>query len=138
MNNKLIVVADSKHAVFYNALGIKLQGKKKTMDAKDFGIHHNTQARREGFYHIGSNPSHYFDPRSDTKKLDRAEFAKKIVDEITESEGQYDQLILIADPKTLGEIRSSMPDKLTKRVYKEIPKDLVGSSEADIEDEILS
>ena len=48
-------------------------------------------------------------------------------------EGKLTDLIIIADPKTLGEMRKHYHAKLTCALLKEIPKDLTGHTSADIE-----
>ena len=52
----------------------------------------------------------------------------KILDEAATS-GAFDRLVLVAPPKTLGDLRKHLGDVAGKRVHGEIDKDLVQASE---------
>lgn len=47
--------------------------------------------------------------------------------------GEYDSLIVVAPPKTLGELRKHYHKEVEKRVVAEVPKDLVNIPVAEIE-----
>ncbi len=139
MSKKLIVVADTKVAIFYKALGLKIKEQKSQIKAEDIGIEHNPPSKREGFFHIGSSPSHFFDPHSEAKNINREEFAKKVVDQINSlyNQERFDELIMVAEPKTLGELRSNLPHNLKSIVSKEVPKELVYVDKEEIEVQVF-
>ncbi len=71
----------------------------------------------------------------DDKRLDEDSFAAGIATLLNKQavEGKLSDLVIIADPKTLGELRKHYHAKLSAVLLKEIPKDLTGHSSADIE-----
>ena len=48
-------------------------------------------------------------------------------------EGDYEKLIVVAPPKTLGELRKHYHKEVANRLVAEIPKDLTGHPVAEIE-----
>ncbi|AIF80637.1 hypothetical protein I862_00360 [endosymbiont of Acanthamoeba sp. UWC8] len=140
MSSKLIVVADAKNAIFYKAVGLKVTEQNSQINADEFNIAHKHPPRREGFNHIGSTPSHYFDPRSEFKSLERDDFCKEVVNHIDSvcNHEKFDELIIVAEPKTLGDIRSNLNPKLKTLVTKEISKDLIHADKISIENHVFS
>lgn len=136
MGKKLILVTDSKVAKLYNASGFKIKDLIATYNADELGIHHKKQSIKTGF-HKGnsSHSSHSFSPHSEPKSLDRKQFCKEIVlllQQIVEKD-LFSELIIIAEPKSLGEIRNNLNGKLKDIKNREIAKDLVHSKNSEIE-----
>lgn len=140
MSNKLIVVVDAKNATFYKAVGLKVTEQKLHLNADEFNIGHKHPPRREGFYHVGSSPSHYFDPRSEFKNLERKEFCKEVSNQIHEvcNQEKIDEVIIAAEPKTLGDLRDNFDPKLKQLVKKEVAKDLIHADKDEIQDAVFS
>lgn len=124
--NTLIVVADGETAkLFRNVSGAKINI--KTDGAMSLG------------YLDDKGPSKLPVETSDKEK-DEATFAKHIATNLYEKahKGDYEHLILIADPQTLGQIRPNLHDEVVKRIVLEIPKTLTNSTIEDIEKTLAS
>jgi len=69
---------------------------------------------------------HSMQPSSDPHQYAQAEFARDIAKLLEEKRGQkaYDQIIIIAAPKMLGELRSALDPSTSRLVVGEIDKDL--------------
>jgi hypothetical protein len=70
--------------------------------------------------------------RAEHNPLDAAELLKKRA-----FSNEYDSLIVIAPPKTLGELRKHYHKEVTDRLSGELAKDLTGHPIADIEKALL-
>ena len=82
---------------------------------------------RPGRTHESANSArHALEPTVDWHRFEKEKFAKemaKILDQAG-STGAYDRLILVAPPKTLGDLRGALGDATRKKVSGEIDKDL--------------
>lgn len=77
-------------------------------------------------------------PEQTAQQTDEATFAKQLANKLYKKvhSGGYDDLVLIADPQTLGQLRGSLHQEVTDRLRREIPKTLTNSSISDIEKQI--
>lgn len=73
---------------------------------------------------------HSKQPRSDAHDLGEQQFSRMLVQKLEKAAnlGAFDQLAIIADPKTLGRLRRQMNKSLAGRVTKELNLDLAGLS----------
>lgn len=128
MSNKipagtLVVVADGEGArVFRNigderAVSLQQQDLLELMNMNDDGP-------------AGSMPA-----ESTGQQLDEATFAKQLALRLNAAalKGEYDHLVLIADPQTLGQMRPLLHKETEQRMVAEIGKTLTNSPLADIE-----
>jgi len=69
---------------------------------------------------------HAMQPNSDPHQYAQAEFARDIAKLLEEKRGQkaYDQIIIIAAPRMLGELRNALDASTSRLVIGEIDKDL--------------
>ena len=69
---------------------------------------------------------HAIEPRSDTEKLAKAEFAGHIAELLSEAaaKGSYDELVVVAAPEILGDLRDALSEEVRKKIAGEIDKDL--------------
>ena len=83
----------------------------------------------------GSNSS---SSNPDESRVEEAGFATGIVDMLNKRvlAGKFSNIVIIAAPKTLGEMRKHYHKKLEEALLGEIAKDLTGHSIADIEKSI--
>ena len=72
---------------------------------------------------------------SSPQENDEATFAKQLAEYLYRhaQRKEYDSLVLVADPQTLGQIRPSLHQEVTKRLIKEVGKTLTNSPISDIE-----
>jgi protein required for attachment to host cells len=69
---------------------------------------------------------HAIEPRVDWHRFEKTKFAQsmaKILDEAG-ARGSFDRLVLVAPPRTLGDLRAALADTTRARVSAEIDKDL--------------
>ena len=75
-------------------------------------------------------------PRNESpERIEEATFSKQLANHLnTEAVGHsFDQLSLVADPKTLGDIRPLLHPETLKRIIGELNKSLVDANVEDIE-----
>ncbi|MCH9753880.1 MAG: host attachment protein [Alphaproteobacteria bacterium] len=133
--HKIILVADAKIAKFYESSGLKVGEMIKSIKAEDFGIDHSSQELHTGFAKKQNSPSHFYDPSSNPKDLNRDDFSKVILDVLVQlqKDHKYEEIIIAASPKMLGDIRDHYPKSLKNIPLRDISKDLVQSSPLEIE-----
>ncbi len=119
--NTLIVIADGEMAKLFkntssNNIRIKSMGD-MSLDYLD-----------------GKGPS-TLPPESSDKEIGEATSAKHIATDLYNRahKGQFNHLVLVADPQTLGQIRPNLHDEVLNKLILEIPKTLTNSSIEDIE-----
>lgn len=80
-------------------------------------------------------PSGSTPPDSTPQQLDEATFAKQLVHRLNHGAltGRYENLVLIADPQTLGQMRPQLHKETLSRLVTEIGKTLTNSPVEDIE-----
>jgi len=89
------------------------------------------------------NPHHLDDdgpaggrpPESTGQETDEATFAKQLAKELYRRAhlGEFEHLVIVADPQTLGQLRPSLHKEVQSRVLREVAKTLTNSPIKDIE-----
>ena len=80
-----------------------------------------------------SNPTrHAYQPRTDWHQYHKELFAKELCDTLEAENAEFDELIIISPPKTLGNIRSYLSKQTLSKVKAEIHKDVTKLSEHDL------
>jgi len=121
--NTLVVVADGVGARVFrnagegNALSLIQESTIKPADLQDDG------------------PSGVRPPESTKQETDEATFAKQLAEHLYQGahRGDYEHLILIADPQTLGQVRPLLHKEVKQRLLREPNKGLTSSPLKDIE-----
>ena len=82
---------------------------------------------------------HAMDPRTDPRRHIEQEFARTIAEMLGETAQAkfYDRLILVAPPKTLGNLRAELPKHAAALVTGTLDKDLVPMDDAAIEKHLI-
>ena len=83
-------------------------------------------------------PRHALQPTSDPSRQLKAAFAAGILDALAERSSEFDRLILVAPPATLGDLREALPDQLTSKVHGELAKDLTGIPNTELDGHLNS
>jgi protein required for attachment to host cells len=85
-----------------------------------------SDAKGRDFHHHGG-PGNTMDPRGDAHDLAEEAFCASVVDTLEQAmrKEQFEQLAIIADPRTLGRLRKLMSTHLAERVKLELTRDLV-------------
>ncbi len=83
-------------------------------------------------------PSGSFVPEASNREIDEATFSKQLAQHLYDlaHAGSYDDLVLIADPDTLGEVRPLLHKEVTDKIVLELTKTLINSPPGDIEKSI--
>lgn len=81
---------------------------------------------------------HAKEPRTDPREVERVRFTREIADALEEGlkRGAYDRLVLVAPPRTLGQLRAELPKAVRDRVSVELDKDLVHVPDHDLPDHL--
>ncbi|MGI4775628.1 MAG: host attachment protein [Janthinobacterium lividum] len=125
MNNdlgvKVIAVVDLSRMRIYEAKGIKIlkQVEELTLSA------HKNHRHEKGSFHKSSSSS-AFEPHTSTKDLEHHNAAKAVADyleKLFSTNHNYKELLIAAEPKTMGHIRGQLNNNLKKLVTKELLKD---------------
>jgi len=119
----LVVVADGVHAKFFRNAG--QEGKIQLSVEGELKPHHLMDDGPAGIVPKDTPP----------REINEATFAKQLANELYHRAhaGDFNALVLIADPQSLGEIRRSLHKEVQSRMIGEIHKTLTKASLADIE-----
>lgn len=121
--NALVVVADGTGArLFRNA------GHGGDVSLKQNGMFNPSKLDDDG--PAGARP-----PESTKQETDEATFAKQLAKELYRRAhlGEFEHLVIVADPQTLGQLRPSLHKEVQQRLVREVAKTLTNSSTEDIE-----
>jgi protein required for attachment to host cells len=82
--------------------------------------------------------SHVKEPRSDARELAEQHFTSALMERVKRAakEEGFSQLIIAADPRTLGRMRKCMPETVAGRVVKQLNLDLTGLPSSEIDQRI--
>lgn len=74
----------------------------------------------------GGQGRHAMEPRGDVHEEEGVRFTREIAHQLAESQrsGAFGQLVIIAAPRLLGQLRDALPDPVQRCVTHEIAKDL--------------
>lgn len=77
---------------------------------------------------------HAVEPRSNPKQVEKDKFVRSVADQIRtgNGSGSFDQLVLIASPKVLGQLRKLLSKDFSDRIVGEIAKDLTNLNTRDL------
>ena len=127
-----ILVADAARARFF-ASGGEVDGIRAVDDSElentDL-LRHTRDAgsdRPGRSYESVGGARHAQEPRIDLHRQEKERFARKIADFIATSarSDRFDELILVAPPQLLGELRDALDQQAASRVMREVAKDLM-------------
>lgn len=122
-----IFVMDHTH--LENALGEDFVGER--LKESDLGT-----SRPGRSFESGYSGRHAYQPHTDWHQHQKDVFAKELCDILEKAcdkpKPDFDELIIVAPPKSLGDIRGHLGDKTLTRVVYEIPKDVTKLSEFEL------
>ena len=120
-----VVVADGTHARLFHNLG-----KQGALQLKQDDLIQSDMVDEQGQGPSGRRP-----PEASPVQTDEATFAKQLVHRLNAAalKQEFEHLFLIADPKTMGEIRPQLHAETRKRIAGELTKTLTNSTREDIE-----
>lgn len=121
-----VVVADGAHARMLHNVG----------DANKISLKQDRVIDPKNLDDDG--PSGHRPPEERGSDMDEATFAKQLAHRINAAalKNEFAHLVLVADPKTLGEMRPQLHQETVKRMVGEINKTLTNATIEDIEREL--
>jgi protein required for attachment to host cells len=89
---------------------------------------HELVTDRQGRSYESAAPSRHAVEGTDPHKIAMTRFESSIADLINQAaeQGQFEQLVLVAPPHTLGDMRKALSEKAKERLILEEGKDLLG------------
>jgi protein required for attachment to host cells len=86
----------------------------------------------------GSGGRHAMEPRSDPHMRMKQAFARRVAELINQGAGRgaFEHLVLVAPPRTLGELRAELDPGARRRILTESAKDLMKIPQAELGDHL--
>lgn len=93
-----------------------------------------TSDRPGRVFESADSSRHGVEPRQDPRESEKANFVELVVDEIGRAHAarSFDQFVLVAPPKVVGEIRRVVPDALKAVLKCTVQKDLTNTPDHDL------
>lgn len=136
-HKSFVVVADGKKMLFFRNEGDsdypKLEVERKREQENPADRHQKTDGPGRAFDSGGPGRSAY--EETDFHQLEEDRFAAETADLLRKRalSNDFESLIIVAPPKTLGELRKHYHKEVEKRLKGEIAKDLTGHPVTEIE-----
>lgn len=137
-NNALVLVTDGRKTLFFRNEGDQNQIDLRTEAFEERDDAHSdrdlkTDAPGATQASAGTSRSTY--EETDFKQLEEDRWAKSAAEEVNRRAlaHDFDHLVIIAPPKTLGELRKKLHKEATRRVICEIDKEMTGRPIPEIE-----
>ncbi len=142
-HNTVVVVADGKKMLFFRNEGdaeypkLEVEGKREQEDLPDRDLK-TDDAGRTFDASGGAGRSAY--EEVDFHQLEEDRFAHETAEMLKKRalRNEFEQLIIVAPPRTLGELRKHYHKEVQKRLTGEIAKDLTGHPVTEIEKILLA
>ena len=136
-NNTLVLVADGRKMMF-----LRNHGQGAQIDLRLEAHHHQenpsnrdqaTDAPGRSFASVGSRRSAMGE--TDFHQIEEDRFAAEAADMLRERalSGDFKSLVVVAPPRTLGELRKHYHKEVASRIVDEVHKDLTGCTVEEIE-----
>ena len=118
----LVVIADGRKAILFRNTG----------DGKTVELHEEKRLTPKDL--LDSGPSGSRPEEQSPNQTDEATFAKQLADKLYKMKhgGEFDAMVLAADPQTLGQMRDSLHKTVADSIVVSLPKDLTNHSTNDI------
>ena len=136
-NGSFVVVADGKKMLFFRNEGdaefLKLEVERKR--EQDNPATRDQKTAEAGRAFPSSGPGHHAYSETDFHQLEEDRFAAETAELLKKRalNNDFESLIVVAPPRTLGELRKHYHKEVEKRLSGEIAKDLTGHPVEQIE-----
>jgi protein required for attachment to host cells len=137
-NNALVLVTDGRKTLFFrnegdeNQIDLRMEDFDERADAKDRDLKTDapgTTAQSAGYSgRVAYEETDFHQQEEDRWAVAAAEQVNKRA-----LNNDFDQLVIVAPPKTLGHIRKKLHKEAERRLLSEIPKEMTRHTIADIE-----
>jgi protein required for attachment to host cells len=141
-HNSFVVVADGEKMLFFRNEGdgdfpqLVVERNRQQENPQDS----DQKTDSAGRSHAGAGPGGNSYGETDFHQLEKDRFAHETADMLKRwaLRNDFEQLVVVAPPKTLGELRKHYHKEVEKRLVGEIPKDLTNMPVLDIEKALLA
>ena len=91
-----------------------------------------------GFSSAGGGVRHAYEPQHDKHKMEKHNFVQELVQAVEHAYDlhAYDELVVVAPKRSLGEFRALAPEKLKRIISHEVQKELTGLSRNELEERL--
>ena len=132
-----ILVADGAHARVYlnDGPGHGISEMKEYAKDIDLNASRDINADKPGrSFDSGGEGRHAMEPPTDAKRHAKGEFARGLAEKINTAmtAGEFDRLVLVAAPVTLGDLRQHLSKHASDNIHGEIAKDLTHANNKDL------
>lgn len=136
-HNSCVLVADGKKLLFFRNEGDETFPKLE-VEAKEEQANPATRDQKtdeSGRTFATSGVAHHAYSETDFHQLGEDRFAAEAADMLNARalRNEFERLIVVAPPRTLGELRKHYHKEVEKRLAGEVPKDLTGHPVSEIE-----
>ncbi|MEI9927999.1 MAG: host attachment family protein [Sphingomonas sp.] len=137
-HNAFVVVADGRKLLFLRNEGDasfpNLQVEKKLVDVNPTTSDQGSDSPGRSFSSVGDGRSAY--EQTDFHQLEEDRFAADAAELLNQRalRGEFESLIVVAPPRTLGELRKHYHKAVSERLAGELDKDLTGHTVPQIEE----
>jgi len=136
-HNSFVLVADGKKMLFFRNEG---DGEFPKLEVERKEVHENPPTRDQKTDEAGrafssSGPGRHAYSETDFHQLEEDRFAAEAAEMLKQRalRNDFDSLVIVAPPRTLGELRKHYHKEVEKRLTAEIAKDLTGHPVEEIE-----
>jgi protein required for attachment to host cells len=83
---------------------------------------------------VGAHGRHAMEPRTDPQRHAEYSFARELAEHLQDAanKNRFQRLVVVAAPRTLGDLRQLLPDPVKKLVSAELDKDLTNLPEREL------
>lgn len=85
-------------------------------------------------FESANSARHAYEPRNDWHEYQKELFAKSLCDILHKAseQSEFDELIIISPPRTLGELRNNLNKQVISKITAEFPKDITKYTEQEL------
>lgn len=142
-NNALVLVTDGRKTLFFrnegdvNQIDLRTEAHDEREDVSSKG---ELATDAPGTVQQSAGYGHSTYEETDFKQLEEDRWAKSAAEEVNKRalSNDFEALVIIAPPKTLGELRKQLHKEAARRVVCEIDKEMTGRPIPDIEKLLIS
>jgi len=137
-NNALVLVTDGRKTLFFRNEGDENQIDLRTEDFDEREDLKDREMKTDAPGAIGQSAGYsgrVAYEETDFHQLEEDRWAMAAAEEVNKRvlRNDFDQLVIVAPPKTLGQIRKKLHKEAERRLLCEIPKEMTGRPTPDIE-----
>jgi protein required for attachment to host cells len=137
-NNALVLVTDGRKTLFFrnegdsNQIDLRTEAHDQREDVSSAG---ELATDAPGTVQQSAGYGHSTYEETDFKQLEEDRWAHSAAEQVNKRAlaNDFDNLVIVAPPKTLGELRKKLHKEAERRVICEIPKEMTGRPIPDIE-----